>query len=146
MKKKMHTVHSPFPLILHCFMSSRLCFISALQKSCNDCQHLRKGRHYLALYPCHVCTLAWPPIVVRGKKVALWCAKWFTDLEDINKLFHSGLWAGSPLKLQTEALKKQWPEVDFSPVILFSLTTWAQWYNKCVFFFPFLCNVCHRLL
>lgn len=69
------------------FMISRLLPMSALHKSWNNCRHLRKGRHFLALYPCHVCTLAWPPIVVQGQKGALWCAKWFTDLEDINKWF-----------------------------------------------------------
>lgn len=66
---------------------NHLGLMSALHKSRNNCHHLGKGRHFLALYPCHVCTLAWPPIVVQGQKGALWCAKWFTDLEDINKWF-----------------------------------------------------------
>lgn len=83
--KNVHTHLSPFPFI--CFRSYRLSYVSIDKKSWNSCQHVRRGRHYLALYPCRVCTLAWPSIVVRGKKVALWCAKWFTDLEDINKLF-----------------------------------------------------------
>lgn len=83
--KNVHTHLSPFPFM--CFRSYRLSYVSIDKKSWNNCQHVRRGRHYLALYPCRVCTLAWPPIVVRGKKVALWCAKWFTDLEDINKLF-----------------------------------------------------------
>lgn len=104
---------SPFPLIFYRFMG----LMSALQKPWNNCHHPSKGRHYLAAYPCHVCTLAWPPhCCVRGKKVALWCAKRFTDLRDINNLFIQYSEAGSPSKLQTEALKKQPPEVDFSPV------------------------------
>lgn len=61
--------------------------MSTLQKSWLNCQHLQRGRHYQTLYPCHVCTLLWPPIVVQGQKVALWCAKWFTAREDTNNVF-----------------------------------------------------------
>lgn len=71
--------------IFHCF--TRCCLMSTLQKSWPNCQHLQRGRHYQALYPCHVCTLLWPPIVVQGQKVALWCAKWFTAREDTNNVF-----------------------------------------------------------
>lgn len=113
-RNKPNPNYSLFPLIFYPFMG----LMSALQKSWNNCHHPSKGRHYLAAYPCHVCTLAWPPhCCVRGKKVALWCAKRFTDLRDINNLFIQYSEAGSPSKLQTEALKKQPPEVDFSPVI-----------------------------
>lgn len=62
-------------------------FLSTLQKSWNNCQHLQRGRHYRALYPCHVCTLAWPPHCCWGQKVPLWCVKWFTHREDANKVF-----------------------------------------------------------
>lgn len=94
-----------FPLISHCFTSS-----TAQWKSWSSSPNVRKGRRYLALYPCHVCTLAWPPIVVQGPKVALWCDKWFTVLADINKLFiqDSGQEVPPPHhQLQMETLKKK---------------------------------------
>lgn len=65
----------------------RCCLMTTLPKSWFNCQHLHRGRRYRALYPCHVCTLLWPLIVVQGQKVALWCAKWFTEQEDTNKVF-----------------------------------------------------------
>lgn len=59
------------------------------------------------VYPCHVCTLAWPPhCCVSGKKVALWCAKWFTDRRDINKVFTQGSEAGSPYEASNSSTEK----------------------------------------
>lgn len=95
---------------------------SAACKARNHCHRPSAEEDIIWLvYPCHVCTLAWPPhCCVSGKKVALWCAKWFTDRRDINKLFIQDSQAGSPSEsFKRQALKKQAPEVDFSPVIVF---------------------------
>lgn len=132
-------------LICHCFMSSRLCLISALQKSWNNCQHLRKGRHYLALYPCHVCTLAWPPIVVQGKKVALWCAKWFTDLEDINKLFIQDSGQEVPSSFKRRLWKNNSPRsISLLSFYFLSLHELSGTNGTISCFFSVLCDVCHH--
>lgn len=60
---------------------------------------LGRGRHYLAGVSLSCLHIGMTPhCCVSGKKVALWCAKWFTDRRDINKLFIQDSEAGSPSK------------------------------------------------
>lgn len=86
-----------------------------------------RGRHYLATHPCHVCTLARPPhCCVSGKKVALWCAKWFTERRDRNKLFTQDSEAGSPSEASNAGAEKTTARGRFlSPVVAFSFITRA---------------------
>lgn len=70
-----------------------------------------------------------PLLLYRGQKGALWCDKWFADLQDINKWFIQDSEQEVPSDFKQALWKKQQPEVHFSPVSVFCHWLWLSGTN-----------------